>query len=239
MTDTSIHSDHPRESFYRLRHLLPGACVLGGVAGYINSVVLGFFHVPVSHMTGAVSRLGLDLAEKERVDVWTAAFIIVGYVLGAVLAGLLVGARRLEPGKRFGGALIIEGLSLGVATFLLLRQARLGLPVAALACGLQNAMGSSYCGLMIRTTHVTGMVSDLGMMIGHLVRHRRIDWRKFGFFLSIFLSFGAGGYLGALADLKFGPLALALPAAGCTVAGLVYGLTVHLGVSLLPEDELT
>src|SRR5689334_21907378 len=100
--DTSIHSDRPTEAFYRLRHLLPGAAAMAGVAGYINSVVLGFFHAPVSHMTGAVSRTGLDLAEKDRGDVWAGLMIMGGFLLGAVLAGLLVGARRLTPNRRFG-----------------------------------------------------------------------------------------------------------------------------------------
>ena len=71
MSDTSIHADHPREAFYRLRHLLPGAAALAGTAGYVNSVSLGFFHTPISHMTGAISHLGLDLAEGGRRDAWS------------------------------------------------------------------------------------------------------------------------------------------------------------------------
>ena len=34
----------------------------------MNAVVLGYFHVPVSHMTGAVSRLGTDLATRQHQD---------------------------------------------------------------------------------------------------------------------------------------------------------------------------
>src|SRR6185295_11686497 len=68
MSDTSIHSDRPTEALRRFRHLLPGATAMAAVAGYVNSVVLGFFHTPVSHMTGAVSRTGIDLA-GERKDV--------------------------------------------------------------------------------------------------------------------------------------------------------------------------
>src|SRR5207249_1996030 len=63
MKDTSVHSQRPNKAFYKLKHLLPGALAMAGTAGYVNSVVLGFFHSPVSHMTGAVSRLGLDIAE--------------------------------------------------------------------------------------------------------------------------------------------------------------------------------
>src|SRR5262245_52912724 len=105
MKDTSIHSPRPNKAFYRLQHLLPGAAALAGTAGYVNSVVLGFFHVPVSHMTGAVSRLGIDAAERGQRDVWTGMGIILGFLAGATVAGLLVGARRLAPNRRFGIAL--------------------------------------------------------------------------------------------------------------------------------------
>jgi uncharacterized membrane protein YoaK (UPF0700 family) len=235
MSDTSIHSDRPTEILRRFRHLLPGAAAMAAVAGYVNSVVLGFFHTPVSHMTGAVSRTGVDLAEH-RGEVAANLMIIGGFLLGAVVAGLLVGAKKLTPNRRFGIALVLEGALLGLATFLLLHEHRLGLPAAALACGLQNAIGSSYCGLQIRTTHITGMVTDLGTMIGHWIRHRWVDRRKFLFFLGVFLAFGMGGYAGAVADGKYGPIALTLPAVAVFIAGVVYYLFVHMATAeMLPD----
>lgn len=226
MKDTSIHSQRPARAFYRLKHLLPGTIAMAGTAGYINSVVLGFFHAPVSHMTGAVSRLGIDVAERGGRDIWTSVGIILGFLAGAVIAGLLVGARKLAPNRRFGIALIFEGLLLALATLLLRSEHRLGIPAAALACGLQNAIGTSYCGLQIRTTHVTGMVTDLGLMIGHWLRLHRVDRRKFVFFTLGFLAFGVGGYLGAVLDNRFGPIALLLPAVSTSIAGLVYSVLV-------------
>ncbi|HZE95545.1 MAG TPA: DUF1275 family protein [Planctomycetota bacterium] len=87
MKDTSIHSARPARAFYRLKHRIPGAVALAGTAGFVNSVVLGFFHVPVSHMTGAVSRLGLGMADLETRDVWSGVTIILGFLAGAVFAG--------------------------------------------------------------------------------------------------------------------------------------------------------
>lgn len=235
MKDTSVHSPRPRRAALRLPHLLPGGAALAATAGYVNSVVLGFFHAPVSHMTGAVSRVGIDVAERGGRDIWAGVAIIVGFLLGSILAGLLVGARRLAPNRRFGIALALEGVLLAVATLLLRSDQRFGLPFAALACGLQNTMGSSYCGLQIRTTHVTGMVSDLGMMLGHWMRRQPVDFRKFKFFAAVVLAFGLGGYAGAVADIRFGPTALLLPAAGCGIAGIAYSLlVVRLGARILP-----
>jgi len=239
MKDTSIHSSRPGRAFYKVKHLLPGTIAMAGTAGYINSVVLGFFHAPVSHMTGAVSRLGLDIAERGGRDVWSGVQIIIGFVLGAVLAGILVGARRLSPNRRFGIALILEGFLLALATLLLRSEHRLGLPAAALACGLQNAIGSSYCGLQIRTTHVTGMVTDLGLMIGHWLRLHVVDKRKFLFYTLGFLSFGVGGYIGAVMDNRFGPISLLLPALSNTVAGVIYSLLVRkYNARILPPPPL-
>src|SRR4051794_3139873 len=88
-----------------------------------------------------------------------------------------------------------------LAALLLLRKSAGGPMLAATACGLQNAMSSSYCGLMIRTTHVSGVVTDLGVMIGHWLRHRRIALWKLKFLVALLLAFGVGGIGGASLDL--------------------------------------
>lgn len=224
------------QAFRRIRHLLPGTALLAGTAGYVNTVSLGFFRTPVSHMTGAVSHLGLDAANGRFGDMMTSGAIILGFLLGAMLAGLLVGAWKLIPGRRYGIALMVEGALLALATSLLVNKTRYALPAVAMACGLQNAMASSYCGFMIRTTHVTGTVTDIGVMLGHWLRHRQIDLWKLRFLVLLFLSFGLGGWLGAVADVRFGPMCLGLAAAGCTLSGGIFWFVTHHGVVDLMQD---
>jgi len=204
-----------------------GAVSLAGLAGFINVVVLGFFHVPVSHMSGAVSRLSTDVALANRGDLREILSIVLGFLAGATFSGALIGGRRLLPGRRYGVALLVEGVVLALATMLLGRGAAAGVTLAAVACGVQNAMASSYYGLVLRTTHVTGIVTDLGVMIGQWLRHRRFKPWKFFLLLSILLGFFTGGVVGALAFARVGVLALGLASAGCIFAGVAYIIWRH------------
>jgi uncharacterized membrane protein YoaK (UPF0700 family) len=224
--------------FRQVRHLLPGALVLAANAGFINAVVLGFFRTPVSHMTGAISHLGLDLANGREADALASGSIVLGFVGGAVLGGIIVGALKLVPGRRYGVAMLIEGALLGAATAFFILKLRYGLPLVALACGLQNAMSSSYCGLVIRTTHVTGLVTDIGVLIGHWIRHRQVDLWKLRFFVMVFLAFALGGLMGALADRWLGPWSLAIPATGMSIGGGIFWFVTHRGVVDLMQDAL-
>jgi uncharacterized membrane protein YoaK (UPF0700 family) len=224
------------QAYRKIRHLLPGALLFSATAGFVNSTALGFFHSPVSHMTGAVSRLGIDLHAGKWADATASLAIILGFLAGALVAGLLVGAWKLIPGRRYGVALMVQGALLSLATGLLMSGHRLGLPAVAMACGLQNAMTSSYCGLMIRTTHVSGLITDIGVMLGHWIRHRQIEFWKLRFLAWLFTAFGVGGWVGVIADDRFGPAALGVPAAGCTVAGAIFWFVTHRGLVDLMQD---
>ena len=84
---------HPQKidrqtAFRQVRHLLPGALLLTANAGFINAVVLGFFRTPVSHMTGAISHLGLDLANNRERDALASGSIVLGFLGGAIVYGL-------------------------------------------------------------------------------------------------------------------------------------------------------
>jgi uncharacterized membrane protein YoaK (UPF0700 family) len=189
-------------------------------------------------MTGAVSRLGLDVVGGAAADIGASLSIIVGFVSGAMAGGFMVGAQKLVPSRRYGVAIVTEGVLVGIAMGLLLTRHRLGLPAIAMACGLQNAVSSSYCGLVIRTTHVTGLVTDVGVMLGHWLRHRTVDWTKLRFLVFLFLAFGVGGWLGSALDILYGPAALALPAGGCVVAGAVFWVLANRGQLRLPVQQV-
>ena len=73
----------------------------------------------------------------------------------------------LRLGRRYGVALSVESLMLFAAIPLFRHQHLAGPLLAAMACGLQNAMATTYSGAVVRTAHLSGMFTDLGIMLGH------------------------------------------------------------------------
>ena len=98
---------------------------------------------------------------------------------------------------------------------------------AALACGLQNAMATTYSGAVVRTTHVSGMFTDLGIMLGHALRGMPLARRRLGLCVLVISFFFAGGLLGARLFARFDYAALYLPAALTGITGVGYVLYRH------------
>jgi uncharacterized membrane protein YoaK (UPF0700 family) len=145
-----------------------------------------------------------------------------GFLVGAIVSGMIIGGRHLKPGRRYGVVLMIEGAVLLTATALLLLNHPVGVTLTALACGLQNAMASSYYGLVIRTTHVTGIVTDLGVMLGQWIRFKDIKpWKAF-LLLGLLGGFLIGGLSGNLLYGSAGMISLLLPSLLCLSAGGAY-----------------
>lgn len=200
-----------------------GGFALTVTAGFVNSLLLqSSFHVPVSHMSGAVSAFGIDLMQREYADFAFIASIILGFLAGAVASGLIIGNQRLRPGRRYGIALMVEGLAFALAAS---GWGTVGW--AAFGCGLQNGLASSYLGLVIRTTHVTGIVTDLGVLIGEALRHRTVRWWKIGLLVTLLVGFAGGGILAVPIESWLGVQAMWLVSGGVTGAGLLYFLHWH------------
>ena len=86
--------------------------------------------------------------------------------------------------------------------------------LAAAALGLQNGLTSSFRGMSVRTTHFTGTVTDLGLMLGRS-RHHGIDRWKIAMLSVTLLLFLTGGVAGILAGARLGGYALLVPASIC------------------------
>jgi len=111
---------------------------------------------------------------------------------------------------------------------------------AAAACGLQNAMCTSHFGAIVRTTHVTGTVTDIGSTSGRIamIFLRKgfrfsnlnvveqaevvVDARKLLVLLPMWGCFLLGTTLGAYLETVFKIYALLLPAFLTLSVGLVY-----------------
>jgi len=98
--------------------------------------------------------------------------------------------------------------------------------VCAVAMGLQNSLTSKYSGNTLRTTHVTGATTDLGIAIGHLLKGRRGDLWKVKLHSTAILGFLVGGVMGRLAYLRFEETALLFNVTIMTVLGLSHLLWI-------------
>lgn len=200
-----------------------GAWLLAFVAGMVNVAgLLGFDRHSITHHTGNTSLLAEALARGNFAEMAQVAAIIAAFVLGCALSGYLVQDSTLQLGRRYGVALLLASALLASSVSLLETHSIFGMVLAAGACGLQNAMVSTYSGAVVRTTHLTGMFTDLGIFLGHALRGLPVDRRRLKLCFSVISGFLAGSFAGALAFHRFGFAALYVPAVLTALASIAY-----------------
>lgn len=200
-----------------------GAITLACVAGMVNVIgYLGFEHQAVSHLTGTTSLLGAALARGDLRAVGHLWGVLIAFCLGAMLSGLIIQDQTLKLGRRYGVVLALEAALLLAAIPLFKQEQIWGALLAAVACGLQNAMVTTYSGSAVRTTHVSGMFTDLGIGLGHLLRGMPLPVRRLTLSGLIISGFLGGGVLGARLYRHFGYDALLAPALLTGVTGVGY-----------------
>lgn len=189
-----------------------GGFVLTLIAGSVNAIgLLGFKHQAVSHLTGTSTLLGQALVSGDAGEGLHLLLILLSFVLGAALSGVIVQNSALKLGRRYGVALLIEACLLLLAMLALNQGSSTGHFLASAACGLQNAMASTYSGAVIRTTHVSGLFTDLGVMLGARLRGTALDRRQLKLQSLLIGGFIVGGALGTLGYEYFAFSALLLP----------------------------
>jgi uncharacterized membrane protein YoaK (UPF0700 family) len=172
---------------------------LSWVAGGVNVVgLLEVSPLAITQMTGITSSLAIDTISPDPHSEIYWATLLSAFVGGCVLSGLLVDAGHPQLERRFTLLLLLQSLMLLVATQLLIDGERVGLYLAAGVCGLQNGVVTICSRSLFRTTHLSGMLTDVGVFVGQRLRRSPTDDRRFGRSLLVIASFFAGGLFGAL-----------------------------------------
>jgi uncharacterized membrane protein YoaK (UPF0700 family) len=213
-----------RDHKFEFVFVLLGGLGLAGIAGYINTLMISLGTPPVTHLTGSISRLSSDLASWNLDDLWLIAGLVGSFLLGAFCSGVVIGSSTLHIGRRYGIAVLIEACLLALAAFAINHSLTSGAMLAAAAAGLQNAMAASYRSLIIRTTHLTGILTDLGFHLGQLVSGHRTEKWHFLLLSSILIAFVIGGVLGVLVSNDLGSRGLWIPSAILAIGGFGYFL---------------
>jgi uncharacterized membrane protein YoaK (UPF0700 family) len=185
------------------------AIFLAFIAGGANAggfMLLGSY---ASHMTGNLSQIGDQLALFNFALALKSAAAVVTFVLGAAVSAALINWARLKRSShRFAIPLGLQGLLfLGFALFGLDPTPAPAATLSALLLlcfimGMQNATITKISGARIRTTHATGMITDVGIEAGKAVfgylfniGSVRADPAKLSILLKILGSFIAGGII--------------------------------------------
>ena len=223
---------------------------LAFVAGAANAG--GFLAVGqyTSHMSGVVSSMAdsLALGEIGLGSAWLAS--LLSFLAGAATSAIMINwGRRRALRSLYAMPLMLEAALLLVFGFLgsnLEAHRVLFVPATvALLCfvmGLQNAMITKISKAEIRTTHVTGLVTDIGIELGKLFywngplaperRHEqpvKADRQRLALLASLLAAFFCGAVAGALGFKHMGfvstvPLATVLVAlAAVPLADDVFG----------------
>lgn len=205
-----------------------GGSVLAGIAGIVNTVgFLSFTHQGVTHLTGTTTLFSVALFAPGWRPALHLAAVISAFVAGAMLSGFVIEHSVLRLGRRYGIILLVESALLGCAAYLMKSNVAAGSYLASMACGAQNAMASSYSGTVLRTTHLTGMFTDVGVVLGHWLRGVAADWKRFRLCVNLIGAFSLGGALGNVLFRSWGPQALYFPAAFTGCVGLGYSIYTH------------
>lgn len=205
-----------------------GGGALAGIAGMVNAIgFLSYSHQAVTHLTGTTTLLGVALHQHDLTLATHLAGVLLAFFLGAVLSGFIIQRQTLKLGRRYGVALAVEGALLAFAALCMRHQLSAGAYVASLACGLQNAMATTYSGAILRTTHVTGIVTDLGSALGHALRGLEVDRPRVRLYALVLSAFLLGGALGAAVFTITGTDALFYPAVLILVVALAYTAYAH------------
>jgi len=155
---------------------VPLGAVLCFVAGAINAG--GFLAVGMytSHMSGVVSAMADNLVLGSWLLVWIGFCSLTAFMGGAVTTTMMVEwALRRNLRSAYGRPLLVEAMLLLVfglfGAAIDARSVVLVPYTVVLLCfimGLQNALITKKSNAEIRTTHITGLVTDLGIELGRL-----------------------------------------------------------------------
>ena len=214
-----------------LAHNLKLASLLSLVAGIVNVTGLFALQRLTTNVTGHFAFFADELAKKHFGYAWIYLLYIIAFLSGAFFSNVLVEIIS-RKNQRFVNTITVS-IEIFILVFIAFLSPRtLEAHVNAIACsllfamGLQNALVTSISNAVVRTTHLTGLFTDLGIEIWQLFFFKKPEQQKklrssVRLRFTIICFFFLGCIVGGLVYFYYTILSLLL-AAVILLAGLVY-----------------
>ena len=206
-----------------LKHNLQIATVLSFVAGIVNVTGYLSFKLFTTNVTG---HFALFIYDVDHFDFWkgTIYFLFIfSFLFGSFSSSFLI-EKFIENKKLnvFFLPTIVEILiliSIGVlSNYIIINSPHFIVCLLLFAMGLQNSFVTKISNAVVRTTHLTGLFTDLGIDISHLFfpkmyHHKeklKSNIKLRVYIISFFFAGGlTGGFLYSKLDLKLNTLIFA------------------------------
>ncbi len=129
-------------------------------SGLINAYCVSNFKVPVAHHTGNATEMALAIGNRQQYVTYLA--ILALFFFGSLCSSFLTYGGRIQPG-------LLAMFILCLITYILK-----DCPVYLLVFifGFQNSLPLHYEGALVRSTHITGYLTDSAVIIGRFLRHK-------------------------------------------------------------------
>lgn len=163
-----------------------GAAFLSFNSGFINSICIIAHNQGVTHVTGTLTYFGVSVANNDAFMSLNYLCIICCYMFGSSIAGYYTTeATPLKLGLEYGPLFIIGSILLLIACIFEYSfddnhtsKSYLYLFFAAMASGVQNGITTKYSNNVLRTTHMSGTATDIGIVLGRIVAGKYDEiWR--------------------------------------------------------------
>lgn len=199
------------------KHNLLLAILFAFTGGIVNVFGLVSFGVFTTNITGHVGEFALSFELSKwpavlKITLWIAAFAI-GSFTSSVIIGFF---EKRMPKLSYSLPIMIE-IGLLFWCFMIhqtLQTDNTEIIILLYAMGLQNGIVSVVSGKVVRTTHLTGLVTDIGIALGRVLLRKGnkvLTWQSLILNFSIITAFIFGALVSAYLTLTYNEYALLIP----------------------------
>lgn len=191
-------------------------------AGFINACVWSEFGVSTTHVTGMTTLSAMALVQERYLEFGRLLLQLMLFILGAFVSSLCVGGQqKFHIGPTYSAVLSFVGILVFVASFDKFKPAVIF--IISFSAGMQNALATFFSGAVVRTTHVTGTATDIGIELANYLSGRNPQVWKLQLLTYFLFAFFWGSFFGCGAAAMWGQQALFFPT----------GLSISLSVGSL------
>lgn len=215
-------------------------------SGFINGCCLSGFMTTdgaaqqsqaVAAVTASWTNSATGIAGGNMGKFYFLGSIILSFMTGSAIAGFLNSKPRSGPfsighmSDSTSAFMVAAILLIGAVQMFQMENdeifssfsaARIGFMLTAMANGVQNSITSTLTANLCRSSHYTGITSDMGTFLGQILAGNTANLFKLQVFAGLSLSFWMGGFLSLTPAKTYGPLCLYGSSALYVIIGSTY-----------------